>query len=72
MGEQDESFNPDCASPIDEAEAKKILDSYLAAPGLVPALRFWITNQKVATQLLEGVQRDSSALLQQVDAALRR
>ena len=72
MGEQAESFDPACAAPVDDAEAQKILDGYLAAPGLVPALRFWITNQKVALQLLEGVRRDSASLSHQLDAALAR
>lgn len=72
MGGQDESFDPDCASPVDETEVRRILDAYLAAPGLLPALRFWITNQKVASRLLEGVRRDSMELSKQVETALRR
>jgi hypothetical protein len=71
-GEQDESFDPDCASPVSDVEAQKILDGYLAAPGLLPALRFWITNQKVATQLLLGVRRDSDSLAGLVAAELDR
>ena len=71
-GEQDESFDPDCASPVTDADAQKILDGYLAAPGLLPALRFWITNQKVASQLLKGVRRDSAALAELVGAELIR
>ena len=72
MGAQDESFDPDCASPVDEAEAGRMLDVYVAAPGLLPALRFWVTNQKVARQLLEGVERDATELMRRVDAALAR
>jgi len=72
MGEQDESFNPDCAAPISDADAQKILDGYVAAPGLLPTLRFWITNQKVAARLLESVRRDSAALAERVAGELGR
>jgi hypothetical protein len=72
MGAQDESFDPDCASAVDELEAGRILDTYVGAPGLLPALRFWVTNQKVARQLLDGVERDATALMRRVDAALER
>jgi hypothetical protein len=62
MGGQDEAFDPDCEPAVDEATAQRILDGYLAAPGLVPSLRFWITNQKVTMQLVE-VARDGSTEL---------
>jgi len=72
MGRQDESFDPDCAPPISDAQAQEILDGYLAAPGLLPALRFWITNQKVATGVLVGVRRDSSALVRLLEREMSR
>ena len=64
MGQQDESLDPDCAPPISEVQAQEILDAYVAAPGLLAALWFWITNQMVATGLLMGVRRDSATLVQ--------
>jgi hypothetical protein len=72
MGEQNESFDADCAPPIPEAEAQRLLEVYLAAPGLVPALRFWVTNQQVAVQLVGVVRGDSGALIQQVEAEIGR
>jgi hypothetical protein len=72
MGRQDESFDPDCAPPISDAQAQEILDGYLAAPGLLPALRFWITNQKVATGVLVGVRRDSAALVRLLEREMSR
>ena len=72
MGAQDEGFDPDCASPVSDAEAQAILDSYVAAPGLLPALRFWITNQKVASQLVKSAIKDAEALERQVAAQVQR
>jgi len=71
-GSQEETFDADCASPVSDAEAQAILDRYLAAPGLLPALRFWITNQKVAASLVKAVRRDSESLAQQVEGELGR
>jgi hypothetical protein len=39
---------------------------------LLPALRFWITNQKVAASLVKAVRRDSESLAQQVEGELGR
>jgi hypothetical protein len=64
MGQQDEWFDPDCAPPISAEQAQEILDTYVAAPGLLPALRIWITNQMTATGWLTGVRRDSATLVQ--------
>lgn len=71
-GLMDESLDPDCAPPVSEDGAQVILERYLAAPGLVPALRFWIINQKVASQLVQGVRGDSVALSRLVHTELAR
>lgn len=71
-GENTETISDDCASPISEAAAQSVLDGYLAVPGLVPALRFWLTNEKVASNLLRGSRRDAVALLAKVQAELAR
>lgn len=72
VGEMDESFVTGCESPVSEAEAQAVLDGYLAAPGILPALRFWTTTQKIAVALLESVRRDSVAMGRQVEAEVVR
>jgi len=72
VGAMDESFVPDCESPVSEGEAQAVLDGYLAAPGILPALRFWMTNQKIGVALLESVRRDSVAMGRQVEAEIGR
>jgi hypothetical protein len=71
MGTQDEAFDPDCASSVSDAEAQAILDRFEVAPGLLPALRFWVTNQKVAYEVVRGSIEDAKALEHQVAAAAR-
>jgi hypothetical protein len=72
VGKMDEALVADCKSPASEAEAQAVLDGYLAAPGILPALRFWMTTQKIAVALLESVRRDSVAMGQQVEAEVVR
>ena len=68
-GAQDESFDDGCESPLTDAQAQAILDRYVSAPGLLPALRFWVTNQKVASELVRGTIEDAETLERQVAAA---
>ena len=49
-----------------------LLDSYVAAPGLVPALRFWVVNQKVASRLIEEGEQAAKTLLARVQARTPR
>lgn len=71
-GAMNESLVDDCESPLSEAEAQAVLDAYVAAPGILPALRFWMTTQKIGVALLESVRRDSVAMGRQVEAELTR
>lgn len=71
MGSQKEAFDPDCESPVSDAEARAILERYVTAPNILPALRFWVTNQKVARSLLRVAAEDAQALERQV-AAVRQ
>lgn len=71
MGSQTETFDPDCQSPISDAEARAILERYVAVPNMLPALRFWVINQKVAHALLSVAIREAEALERQVAAAQR-
>lgn len=68
-GTQEERFDPDCPSPITDVDAQALLDRYVSAPGLVPALRFWVSNQKIASNMIQGAMKDASAL--QVDVRSR-
>jgi len=71
-GGQSEAFDPECPSPISELQAQALLDRYVATPGLVPALRFWVSNQKVAARLIEEGEQDARALLGLVQAQMSR
>ena len=71
-GGQGEGFDPNCPSPISEQEAQALLDRYVAAPGLVPALRFWVVNQKVASRLIEEGEQAAKTLLARVQARTPR
>lgn len=71
-GKLGEGFNPECTSPIGEQEAQALLDRYVATPGLVPALRFWVSNQKVATRMVAASQKDAEALLALVQSQMSR
>ena len=56
----------DCESPVSDATAQAILDSYLAVPGLLSELRFWITTQETGIALLGGVRGSAEVLAQRV------
>lgn len=49
-----EQYLLDCDSPVSEAQAQAVLDSYLKAPGLLPELRFWVANQGVALNVIKN------------------
>jgi hypothetical protein len=72
VGGLEEDLSTECETPITEAEAQAVLDGYLATPGLLTALRFWVTNQRVGVALLSNVRDDSPALLREVEASLGR
>ena len=60
----------DCESPMSDAEAQAVLDSYLAVPDLVSDLRFWITTQESGTLMLVGLRGTAQSLLAQVRGEL--
>ena len=62
----------DCKSPLSEAEAQAVLDSYLAVPDLLPDLRFWMTTQESGVDILGGIRSEAEALAQQVRDELRQ
>ena len=53
----------DCAAPVPEAQAQAILDSYLAQPDLLPELRFWVANQRVALRVIGNNRTYLEAML---------
>nr|WP_238346033.1 DUF6090 family protein [Luteimonas saliphila] len=52
----------DCESPVSEAEARAMLDGYLAQPQLLAELKFWITNLAVSIELVENNRKEAAAL----------
>lgn len=56
----------DCKSPLSEAEAQTVLDSYMVVPDLLSELRFWITTQESGIVILGGIRGTASALSEQV------
>lgn len=61
----------DCESPLSDAEAQAVLDSYLALPDLLPDLRFWITTQESGVDILAGIRSSAQTLAKQVTQDLR-
>ena len=47
-----EQYLLDCESPISEAAAQKVLDSYQKHPDLLSELRFWNSSQGIAVKLV--------------------
>lgn len=72
LGGLKEILSTRCESPITEAEAQAVLDGYLRTPGLLTALRFWVTNQKIGVAVLNTAREDSPKLLREVEASLER
>ena len=65
----DEQFLPDCESPMSEAEAQAVLDTYTRDPKLLSELRFWVTNQEVASKILANNKNSVAAMLKSMDEA---
>ena len=72
LGGLHEILSIKCEAPITEAEAQAVLDGYLRTPGLLTALRFWVTNQKIGVAVLNTARDDSPKLLREVEASLGR
>ncbi len=60
-----------CPSPIEEAEAQRILDEVLKTPDLVNQLRFWIDTLELITRLGEDDVTIARTLAAEVSAARR-
>jgi hypothetical protein len=53
----------DCPSPLSDAEAQKLLDTYDASATLLARLREWMSTMKVSAIVVQSMQRDGSALI---------
>ena len=53
----------DCDPPITEAQAQAVLDAYLRHPDLLPELRFWMANQRVALNVLSNYRGTLDAMI---------
>ncbi|MGB7739441.1 MAG: hypothetical protein WBM03_10025 [Steroidobacteraceae bacterium] len=56
----------ECRSPLSEAEAQAVLDSWMAAPDLLSELRFWIATQESGIVIPGGFRGTAAAMSEQV------
>lgn len=56
----------DCEAPISEEEAQAVLRTYLAEPELLPELRFWVANQRVAMRTLKVRKEHALRILREL------
>jgi hypothetical protein len=62
----------DCASPIDDTEARGVLAGYSQFPELVRELRFWLSSQRIAALTAPEDRRDALQLKARLEGELRR
>ena len=60
----------DCASPVDEAEAARVVDAIRTDAALMAELRYWMSTMKVASQVGSDRLESATALRAAVEAAL--
>ena len=63
----DEQYLPDCESPMSEAEAQAVLDAFTRDPKLLSELRFWVTNQEVASKVIANNKDSVTAMLERME-----
>lgn len=61
----------DCASPISEAEAAAVLDSYRRSDTLLQNLRSWMSALSVSTIVIGSARSETLRLADEVEAARR-
>lgn len=52
----------DCASPISDAEASAVLAGYRQAPSLLEHLRYWMSQLRISSLVLENARREATDL----------
>lgn len=62
----------DCPPPIDEAEAARLLAELRGDPLLLRQLRFWMTTNQLADDILRQVRDQVGTLARDIDAARRQ
>jgi hypothetical protein len=62
----------DCPSPISDAEAVALLETYRASDSLLQNLRFWVSTLRVSAIVLDNARKDAVTLAAEVDAARKR
>jgi len=62
----------DCDAPIDEDAAGVILDGYLARPGLIDQLRYWVTSLDLIDDSAQIDARAAQALAGEIERELGR
>lgn len=61
----------DCASPLPDDEAQRLLETYRASPTLLPRLREWMSVMQISAIVVQGVKGDSVELARALKAAAR-
>ena len=61
----------DCASPLSDEDAQRLLDAYRASPTLLPHLREWMSVMAVSAIVVEGMKGEAEALAKALDAVGR-
>jgi hypothetical protein len=57
----------DCSSPMSDAEARQLLDSYRLSGTLLRHLREWMSTMKISAIVVGAMQSDASALIDTLD-----
>lgn len=60
----------DCAAPVSEAEAARVVDAIRADAALMAELRYWMSTMKVASQVGNDRLGNATQLRAAVDAAM--
>lgn len=67
----DEQYLLDCESPMSEPEAQAVLDAFTRDPELLSELRFWVTNQEVASKVIENNMLSVTTMLERMEKEIR-
>lgn len=61
----------DCAGPLSEEEAQRLLATYRASPTLLPHLREWMSIMAISAIVVDGMKGEAEALSKALDAVGR-
>ena len=61
----------DCASPLPDDDAQRLLDAFRASPTLLPRLREWMSVMQISAIVVQGMKGDSRELAEVLKVAGR-